>query len=46
MGKVMRLLPYGSVLAALVLPLAAALYLLVSTAWAVTERAALSARPA
>ncbi|UBU13603.1 YidC/Oxa1 family membrane protein insertase [Nonomuraea gerenzanensis] len=44
MKKIMRLLPYGSVLAALVLPLAAGLYLLVSTAWAVTERAALDRR--
>ncbi|NJP94017.1 membrane protein insertase YidC [Nonomuraea sp. FMUSA5-5] len=42
--KIMRLLPYGTVLATLVLPLAAALYLLVSTAWAVTERAALNRR--
>lgn len=46
MRKIMPLLPYGSVLAAFVLPLAAALYLLVSTAWAVTERAVLSARTA
>ncbi|WP_052422707.1 YidC/Oxa1 family membrane protein insertase [Nonomuraea candida] len=44
--KIMRLLPYGTVLAALVLPLAAGLYLLVSTAWAVGERAVLHARPA
>ncbi|MFB4269324.1 YidC/Oxa1 family membrane protein insertase [Nonomuraea sp. GTA35] len=42
MKKIMRLLPYGSVLAALFLPLAAGLYLLVSTVWAVTERAALN----
>jgi YidC/Oxa1 family membrane protein insertase len=42
--KIMPWLPYGSVLAAFVLPVAAALYLLVSTAWAVTERAMLSAR--
>ncbi|MEV4390769.1 YidC/Oxa1 family membrane protein insertase [Nonomuraea sp. NPDC049607] len=44
--KVMPLLPYGSALAALVLPLAGGLYLLVSTAWAVTERAVLAARAA
>ncbi|GGS79490.1 YidC/Oxa1 family membrane protein insertase [Nonomuraea spiralis] len=44
--KITPLLPYGSVLAAFVLPLAAGLYLLVSTAWAVTERAALAARTA
>ncbi|MFI9593663.1 YidC/Oxa1 family membrane protein insertase [Nonomuraea sp. NPDC052265] len=44
--KVMPLLPYGTALAALVLPLAAGLYLLVSTAWAVTERAVLAARTA
>ncbi|KAB8196281.1 membrane protein insertase YidC [Nonomuraea phyllanthi] len=43
--KIMPLLPYGSVLAALVLPLAAGLYLLVSTAWATGERAVLAARP-
>ncbi|MFC5823359.1 YidC/Oxa1 family membrane protein insertase [Nonomuraea insulae] len=45
MKKIMPLLPYGSVLAALVLPLAGALYLLVSTAWAVGERAVLASRP-
>ena len=45
MRKIMRLMPYGSVLAALVLPLAAGLYLLVSTAWAVSERAVLASRP-
>ncbi|MEV4370674.1 YidC/Oxa1 family membrane protein insertase [Nonomuraea sp. NPDC049637] len=44
--KVMPLMPYGSALAVLVLPLAAGLYLLVSTAWAVTERAVLAARTA
>ncbi|MGP3934331.1 YidC/Oxa1 family membrane protein insertase [Nonomuraea sp. KM88] len=43
--KIMPLLPYGSVLAALVLPLAAGIYLLVSTAWAVSERAVLASRP-
>ncbi|MEV4470381.1 membrane protein insertase YidC [Nonomuraea sp. NPDC049504] len=45
MKRIMRLLPYGSALAALVLPLAAGLYLLVSTAWAVSERAVLASRP-
>ncbi|TDD24189.1 YidC/Oxa1 family membrane protein insertase [Nonomuraea diastatica] len=45
MKKIMPLLPYGSVLAALVLPLAAGIYLLVSTAWAVSERAVLASRP-
>ncbi|MGW3346697.1 YidC/Oxa1 family membrane protein insertase [Nonomuraea rubra] len=44
MKKIMRLLPYGSVLAVLFLPLAAGLYLLVSQAWAVTERAVLNSR--
>ncbi|MEQ4720263.1 membrane protein insertase YidC [Nonomuraea sp. B19D2] len=43
--KIIPLLPYGSVLAALVLPLAAALYLLVSTAWTAGERAVLASRP-
>ncbi|WP_431920641.1 YidC/Oxa1 family membrane protein insertase [Nonomuraea jabiensis] len=38
-------MPYGSVLATLVLPLAAGLYLLVSMAWATTERAVLASRP-
>ncbi|MGP3917361.1 YidC/Oxa1 family membrane protein insertase [Nonomuraea sp. 10N515B] len=45
MRRIMRLLPYGSVLAVLVLPLAAGLYLLVSTAWATGERAVLASRP-
>lgn len=45
MRKIVRLLPYGSVLAALVLPLAAGLYLLASTAWATGERAVLASRP-
>ncbi|MER6003780.1 membrane protein insertase YidC [Nonomuraea angiospora] len=47
-GWLKRLLPwmpYGSVLATLVLPLAAGLYLLVSMAWATTERAVLASRP-
>ncbi|SEG77255.1 YidC/Oxa1 family membrane protein insertase [Nonomuraea solani] len=45
MRKLMPLMPYGSVLAALFLPLAGGLYLLVSTAWAVSERAVLASRP-
>jgi YidC/Oxa1 family membrane protein insertase len=36
--KPLRLLPFGSVLGAAVLPLAAGIYLLVSTAWGVAER--------
>ncbi|MFC5821069.1 YidC/Oxa1 family membrane protein insertase [Nonomuraea harbinensis] len=43
--RVTPLLPFGSVLAAAVLPLAAGLYLLVSTAWTVGERAVLATRP-
>lgn len=46
MRKLMPLMPFGSVLAAAVLPLAAALYLLISTAWVAGERAILAARPA
>ncbi|GAA3570317.1 membrane protein insertase YidC [Nonomuraea rosea] len=45
MRKLAPFLPYGSVLAALVLPLAAGVYLLVSSAWAVSERAVLASRP-
>jgi len=45
MRKIMPLMPYGSLLAAAVLPLAAGLYLLVSTAWTVGERAVLASRP-
>ncbi|HUR07099.1 MAG TPA: membrane protein insertase YidC [Nonomuraea sp.] len=45
MRKLMPLMPFGSVLAASVLPLAAALYLLISTAWVAGERAILAARP-
>lgn len=40
----MPLLPWGSVVAAAMLPLAAGLYLLVSTAWTFGERAVLAAR--
>ncbi|MFD1547614.1 YidC/Oxa1 family membrane protein insertase [Nonomuraea guangzhouensis] len=42
--RLMPLLPFGSVLAAAVLPLAAGLYLLISTAWVAGERAILAAR--
>ncbi|UOX88921.1 YidC/Oxa1 family membrane protein insertase [Amycolatopsis sp. FBCC-B4732] len=40
-GKLLRLLPYGTVLATLVLPQAAGLYLLTTTAWTAAERALL-----
>lgn len=43
--RISKLLPYGAVVATLVLPLAAGLYLLVSTAWATGERAVLASRP-
>ncbi|MEU7861352.1 membrane protein insertase YidC [Nonomuraea sp. NPDC049141] len=43
--RLMPLMPFGSVLAAAVLPLAAGLYLLISTAWVAGERAILAARP-
>ncbi|WP_086573772.1 membrane protein insertase YidC [Streptosporangium minutum] len=39
--RLMPLLPFGTLLAAAVLPLAAGLYLLVTTAWAAGERATL-----
>ncbi|MFB4293565.1 YidC/Oxa1 family membrane protein insertase [Nonomuraea sp. ATR24] len=45
MRRIMPLLPFGSLLAAAVLPLAAGLYLLVSTAWTAGERAVLATRP-
>lgn len=41
MRKIMPLLPFASVVAAAVLPLAAGLYLLVSTAWTAVERTVL-----
>ncbi|MEV0149336.1 MULTISPECIES: membrane protein insertase YidC [unclassified Nonomuraea] len=44
MRRIMPLMPFGSVLAALVMPLAAALYLLVSTAWTYGERTVLTRR--
>ncbi|MGW5718115.1 YidC/Oxa1 family membrane protein insertase [Amycolatopsis sp. NPDC003865] len=40
-GKLIRLLPYGTVLATLVLPQAAGIYLLTTTAWTAAERALL-----
>ncbi|MEU9836026.1 membrane protein insertase YidC [Streptosporangium sp. NPDC048047] len=43
--RLMPLLPFGTLLAAAVLPLAAGIYLLVSTAWTAAERAVLY-RPA
>lgn len=43
--RIMPLLPYGTVLAAAVLPLAAGIYLLVTTTWTAGEKAVLH-RPA
>ncbi|MEQ0561942.1 membrane protein insertase YidC [Amycolatopsis sp. NEAU-NG30] len=40
-GKWLRLLPFGTVLATLVLPQAAGIYLLTTTAWSTAERALL-----
>ncbi|MBE8520328.1 YidC/Oxa1 family membrane protein insertase [Amycolatopsis sp. H6(2020)] len=40
-GKLLRLLPYATVLATLVVPQAAGIYLLTTTAWSVAERALL-----
>ena len=40
-GKWLRLLPYGTVLATLVVPQAAGIYLLTTTAWSAAERALL-----
>ncbi|GAA5047054.1 YidC/Oxa1 family membrane protein insertase [Thermocatellispora tengchongensis] len=45
MRRIMPLLPFGSVLAAAVMPLGAGLYLLASTAWTVGERALLYPKP-
>jgi YidC/Oxa1 family membrane protein insertase len=45
-GALMRLLPFGTVLAAAVVPLAAGLYLLTTTTWTAVERAALRREPA
>ncbi|MFK3983228.1 YidC/Oxa1 family membrane protein insertase [Micromonospora sp. NPDC050397] len=41
LARLLPLLPYGTVLAALVLPLAAVLYLVTTTAWTALERAVL-----
>jgi YidC/Oxa1 family membrane protein insertase len=38
-GRIVRLMPYGTLLGAAVIPLAAGIYLLTSTAWATAERA-------
>src|SRR4051794_20287488 len=40
-GRLLRLLPYGTVLATLVVPQAAGIYLLTTTAWTAAERALL-----
>jgi YidC/Oxa1 family membrane protein insertase len=40
-GRVLRLMPYGTVVVAVFAPLAAGVYLLVTTAWSAAERAAL-----
>jgi YidC/Oxa1 family membrane protein insertase len=40
-GKLLRFLPYGTVLATLVIPQAAGIYLLTTTAWTAAERALL-----
>jgi YidC/Oxa1 family membrane protein insertase len=39
--RILRLLPYGTVVVAAISPVAVGLYLLVSTAWSVAERAVL-----
>ncbi|WP_329104041.1 membrane protein insertase YidC [Micromonospora sp. NBC_01699] len=46
LARLLPLLPYGTVLAALVLPLAAVLYLVTTTAWTALERAVLRRPPA
>jgi YidC/Oxa1 family membrane protein insertase len=43
-GRLMRLVPYATVAIAAVMPLAAGLYLLTTTAWAAAERAVISRR--
>jgi YidC/Oxa1 family membrane protein insertase len=40
-GRLMRLMPYGTVFATAAVPLAASLYLLTTTTWSVVERAVL-----
>ena len=42
--RIARLLPYGTLLSAAFLPLAAGLYLLTTTAWTVVERTILGGR--
>lgn len=44
MGAVARVMPFGTVVAAAFVPLAAGLYLLTSGAWAAVERAVLQRR--
>jgi YidC/Oxa1 family membrane protein insertase len=44
MGALAKVIPFGTVLMAAVVPLAAGLYLLTTTAWTVTERAVLRRR--
>jgi YidC/Oxa1 family membrane protein insertase len=44
-GALSRLAPFGTVLVAAAVPLAAGLYLLTTTAWTVLERAVLRSRP-
>ncbi|WP_405142713.1 YidC/Oxa1 family membrane protein insertase [Sphaerisporangium sp. NBC_01403] len=44
--KALRLMPFGTILVAAFLPLAAGIYLLVSTAWTAAERAILYPKPA
>jgi YidC/Oxa1 family membrane protein insertase len=43
-GGMIRLVPFGTLLVAAIVPLAAGLYLLISTAWTVTERTLLRRR--
>ena len=43
-GPLLRVLPYATVAVAAVLPLAAGLYLLTTTAWSAAERAVLGRR--
>jgi YidC/Oxa1 family membrane protein insertase len=43
-GLLIRVIPYATVAVAAVLPLAAGLYLLTTTAWSVAERAILGRR--
>lgn len=45
-GRFLRLLPFGTVLFAALVPLAAGIYLVTSTTWTAVERAVLRPRPA